>query len=88
MANLAYIAITPSDTVPQPTLVTDIYVGVSGDVAVKSTFDSAAVTLKAAPVGWLKLPHAVLFVMATGTAATNLVGALALSVRSTATSNE
>jgi hypothetical protein len=85
MSNQAYVAITPSDTVPQPGLVTDLYVGGTGDVAVKSTYDSAAVTLTAPVVGaWIHLPHPVLYVMATHTSASNLVGALALSSRSTA----
>jgi hypothetical protein len=88
VANFGYVAITPSDSSAQPFLVTAIWVGVSGDVAIKSSFDTVAVTFKAAPVGWLILPHPAQFVMATGTAATNLIGALALSVRQTLSTNE
>jgi hypothetical protein len=82
MANVSYASITPSDTVPQPALVMAIFVGGTGDVAVKATTDSAAVTLTAPTVGvWLQLPHPVLFVMATDTTATALVAALATSAR-------
>lgn len=82
MSQFHYVSITPSDTVPQPALVEEIFVGGTGNVAVKGTADSAAVTFTAPVVGkWLKLPHPVLFVMATNTSATNLVGALATSAR-------
>jgi hypothetical protein len=84
MAQLSYSAITPSDTVPQPALVTAILVGSAGSVAIKATTDSAAVTLHTPTVGvWLDLPHPVLFVMATNTTATLLVAALATSARPT-----
>jgi hypothetical protein len=84
MANFQYAAITPSDTVPQPALVEAIFVGSPGDVAIKGTGDSAAVTLPGPTVGkWLVLPHPVLFVMATNTSATSLVAALATSARPT-----
>lgn len=79
MSNLGYAAITPSDSASQTTSVRAIYVGVSGDVAVKSPYDSAAVTFKSVPVGWLTLPIPVLFVMATNTTATNLIAAFATS---------
>lgn len=82
MSQLHYTPITPSDTVPQPGLIEQIFVGGTGNVAVKATADAAAVTLVAPIVGkWLTLPHPVLFVMQTNTSATNLVGVLATSAR-------
>jgi hypothetical protein len=78
----AYLAIVPSDTAPLPGLVTAIYVGAAGDVALRSPFDASPAVLHAAPAGkWLRLPHPVLFVLATATTANDLVGALALSAR-------
>lgn len=77
MSNLGYAAISTSDTIAQGSPVRAIYVGVTGDVAVKSPYDSTAVTFKSVPVGWLTLPIAVLFVMATNTTATNMVAAYA-----------
>jgi hypothetical protein len=84
MSNQGYISITPSDSAPLPTLVSAIFVGGAGDVAVRSTFDTTPVTVHAAPAGkWLRLPHPILFVMESGTTASDLVGALALSTRET-----
>lgn len=84
MAQFSYTAITPSDSVPQPALVMAIFVGGAGNIAVKATTDAAAVTLTGPTAGgWLVLPHPVLFVMATNTSATLLVGALATSARPT-----
>lgn len=64
------VAITPSDV----TVVTyvGIYVGVSGDVAIKGRCGTA-VTLKNVPAGTF-IPVNVKAVMVTGTTATNLVG--------------
>ena len=82
MAQLQYQPITPSDTVPQPGLVTAILVGGAGNVAIQGPGDSAAVTLTNLAAGaTVTLPHPVLFVMATNTTATGLVGALATSQR-------
>lgn len=66
-------AITPNDS-PNSTaqIYRAIYVGVSGDVRLRSDPYSAAVTYKAAPVGIL--PVNCQWVYATGTTATDMVG--------------
>lgn len=80
------IAVAPSDTKDvtdaagdnAPCYASELYVGVSGDVAVVLAGDNSnggagtAVTFKAAPVGIL--PVQVRRVMSTGTLATNIVG--------------
>lgn len=64
-----YATVTPSDT----TVVgaTALYIGTTGDVALKSDPNSAAVTLKTVPVG--VLPVSAWIVMSTGTTASNIV---------------
>ena len=82
MSQFNYVTITPSDGTPQTGLITAIYIGGAGNVAVKGPGDSAAVTIVAPVAGkWLWLPHPVLCVMATNTTASSLVGALATSTR-------
>jgi hypothetical protein len=51
-----------------------LWVGGTGDIAVIGGQDSSAVTFKAVPAGWFRLPVVATQVMATGTTATNLVG--------------
>lgn len=65
-------AITPNDSTPltQPTRM--IYVGGAGDVTVVLLGDSAAITLKAVPIGTVLQVRASV-VKATATTATNLV---------------
>jgi hypothetical protein len=78
--NGAYVAVTPSDTVPLPSPVRALYVGVAGDVAVfgivAGQVDASATVLKAMPQGWTILPMPIAQVGLTGTTATNLVAAL------------
>lgn len=63
--------IVPSDTVALAVLTRAIWVGVAGDVTLILAGDTAAVTLKAVPVGMLNVCASQ--VMATGTAATNMI---------------
>jgi hypothetical protein len=63
-------AVTKSDATILPQT-RALYVGVTGDVAVIFAGDTAAVTLKAVPVGIL--PVQVTKVMSTGTTATDIV---------------
>lgn len=67
-------AITPSDTVNFTQPCNMIYVGVTGDVKILLSGDSAAVVFKAAPVGLLPFFGSIKRVDNTGTTATNLVG--------------
>lgn len=72
-----FFAITPSDTDELATGTLWLYVGVSGDVKVIGINDDASSTgtvLKSMPVGWHRV--AARQILATGTAATNLVGAI------------
>jgi hypothetical protein len=64
------VAVTPSDTAFVDFV--QLYIGVSGDVAVECE-GGVSVTLKAHPVGYTARMH-IIRVMATGTAATNIVG--------------
>lgn len=68
-----YFAVSPSDSVPLQSPARALYVGVSGDIAVKGVDDSVAVTLKAVPAGWFQLPWPIAYVMATNTTATDVV---------------
>lgn len=75
--NFSYaFPVTPSDTDPLPVVCDALYVGGAGDVTVQmqpdATSPSAPVTFTAVPVGTV-LPIRTAQVMATGTAATNLV---------------
>lgn len=63
-------AITTSDTLLQSDKMHAIYVGVAGDITVKNQAGQT-VLFKAVPVGILRIKAP--FVMATGTAATNLI---------------
>ena len=74
MSNSNYLSITPSDTVPLAIPCGLLWVGVTGDIAIIGNANDTAVTLKAVPAGWLRLPFPASLVMATGTTATNLVG--------------
>lgn len=66
-------AITPNDApVASAQIYRAIYVGVSGDVTLRSDPYSSSVTYKAVPVGIL--PVNCQWVYSTGTTATNLVG--------------
>lgn len=65
--------ITPSNTVPLDPIPSHIYVGGTGDVAVKGPGSDTVTTFKNVPVGTV-LPVRPRFVMATGTTATLLVG--------------
>lgn len=65
-------AITPDDGNQLAQTTRYLYVGVTGDVEVLLAGDTAAVLLKAMPVGLY--PLAVKQVKQTGTTATNLVG--------------
>jgi hypothetical protein len=67
------VAITPSDSTNLSPPTRYLYVGGAGDLAVKALDDTAAVTLKAVPVGTL-IPVRAVRVMATNTTATNIVG--------------
>lgn len=61
----SYVAVTPSDTgLVGPCMA--LYVGVTGDVAVKYSPGGASVVFKSVPVG-------AAIVMSTGTTATNIV---------------
>jgi hypothetical protein len=64
-----YGAVTPNDT----TVVgaTALYIGVTGDVALKAGPNDTAVTFKSVPVGTLSVSAWI--VMSTGTTATNIV---------------
>lgn len=73
MSQQTYAAVTPSDTVALTVPVYRVYVGVTGDIAVKGPGDSAAVTFKAVPAGWFTFPGQVTTIMATNTTATNMV---------------
>ncbi len=64
--------ITPSDSVQLPTRIRGFYVGVTGDVTVV-TAGGNTVLFKAIPAGKI-MPVQALYVKATGTTATNLVG--------------
>ena len=66
--------IVPSDAVPLPALVKGIYVGTGGDVTLRGVgSDAQDVTYKNLPdASYLQV--AALYVRATGTTATNLVG--------------
>lgn len=64
------VAVTPSDTVENN--FHGLYIGVTGDVAVKG-IGGVAVTFKAVPAGTI-LPIVVNRVMATNTTATNILG--------------
>lgn len=77
MAQQVYNAITPSDVTVYAPAITSIWVGGTGNIAIVGKGDTAAVTLTAVPVGLLPLPYPVQQVKATGTTATNLVGAMA-----------
>ena len=64
------VAVTPNDTT-RLNGVRGLYIGVSGDVAVKMDRNAVAVTFKSAPIGIL--PISAVIVMATGTTATNII---------------
>ena len=67
------IAVTPHDTTElskKPTRA--LFVGVGGDVALKLTDDTAAVTFKNVPSGTI-LPVGCYLVLSTGTTATNIL---------------
>lgn len=68
-------AVTPSDTVDLTTYAKALYVGAAGNVRVLTVGaeDGDAVTFANHPVGWL--PVQVRRVLATGTAATQIVAA-------------
>ncbi len=69
----AAVAVTPHDTNElsrKPTRA--IFVGVGGDVAVKLTDDTSAVTFKNVPGGTI-LPIGCYLVLSTGTTATNIL---------------
>lgn len=67
------VAITPNDTASATNQIfRAIYVGVSGDVVMRSSQTSAQVTYKAVPVGIH--PVNCQWVYATGTTATDIVG--------------
>jgi len=65
-------AITPSNTLGLPQMITGLYVGVTGDVTVGLS-DGTFATFTAVPAGAI-LPVQVKRVMSTGTTATFLVG--------------
>ncbi len=66
------VVVTPSDTVP--ITCNAIYVGVGGDIAIKTTANATAVTLVGVPQGKDQAVNIVGgYVMSTGTTATNLV---------------
>lgn len=64
------LAITPNDTTLLDGL-QYLYIGVSGDVALKGYNDTAAVVFKAVPQGSF-IPFGAGYVMATNTTATNI----------------
>ncbi|HEX9805533.1 MAG TPA: hypothetical protein VGA34_01445 [Alteraurantiacibacter sp.] len=66
-------AIEPSDTVPLVSITKAIYVGNSGDVALKSVDAVNNVNFASVPAGTI-LPVRAEFVRAAGTTATGLVG--------------
>jgi hypothetical protein len=63
--------ITPHDSNEQPGLPGQVYVGVSGDVAVMGELGGDVVVLKSHPVGYI--PGRVARVYATDTTSTNLI---------------
>jgi len=65
------VTVTKSDTTILPNGCRALYIGVSGDVAVETTVDGAAVILKNVPVG--VLPVSVVRVRSTGTSASEIV---------------
>jgi hypothetical protein len=71
--SLHFVAVTKSDSVAlalgRPK---GLYIGGAGDVTLKGTDDAAAVTFTALPVGAF-CPLRPMYVMATGTTATNIV---------------
>lgn len=66
-------AVTPSDSTDLDPYCKALYIGVAGDVTVipKINADSASVTFKAHPVGYM--PIQVRRVLSTGTTATNIL---------------
>ena len=72
--------IVPSDTVKQNPMPNAIYVGGTGDVAIKDHY-GVTKTFKAVPVGTQLLVGAAQYVLATGTTATLMVGLAAASLR-------
>lgn len=62
-------AVTPNDSTVVNAIA--LYIGVTGDVAIKTDANATAVTFKAVPVGIL--PVKAYNVMSTGTTATNIV---------------
>lgn len=67
------VAVTPSDTAP--TALVGLYVGTTGDLALKGR-SGTAVTFKSVPAGAI-IPMQVLAVMSTNTTASNIVGFIA-----------
>lgn len=67
------ISITPSDSVAVADTLRALYIGGAGNVAIKATTDSTAVTFVGVPAGSI-LPVSANYVMATNTTATNIVG--------------
>lgn len=67
-------AITPSDSANFTQPCNKIYVGVTGDITLLMAGDTAAVLLKAVPVGFLQFFGAIKRVNSTATTATNLIG--------------
>lgn len=65
------VVVVPSDTVDLPIVAGALYIGGAGDVTVDTLGGETNVTLKAVPLGRLRL--AVTRVYATGTTATNIV---------------
>jgi hypothetical protein len=66
-------AITPSDTAVFTAPIYAIYVGGTGNIAVKAAETGNTVTFTAVPTGTI-LPILVTQVLSTGTTATNLIG--------------
>lgn len=69
----AAVAVTPNDSTDLTNYAKALYIGVTGDVTIipKKNADGAPILFKAHPVGYL--PVETRRVMATGTAATNIV---------------
>lgn len=66
-------AITPNDTTELPAVVKALYIGTGGDLTVKAADDSAFVTFRNIPDGFIIDIRAVA-VRATGTSAADIVG--------------
>ena len=66
------VAVTPHDVNELPFPTRGIYVGGAGNLAVKLSHDSAAVTFAAVPAGSV-LPIRAVLILATGTSATSIV---------------